>query len=169
MVFFDTQEHRIPDPGIQLAKIPKLGSQWRVIHDFKPTEYFPSSALSLLVRLDKPIGGWWSLGIRFCLSDITLRCLISGEDNQNQNRTLAKSTQLPKIGEWTKIEISHEEENGKFFLSLSVGGMEVGREEVTDPDLRKPTEVKIRIGTKIGATNGGSQPGFIRNLVVLEK
>ena len=168
MVYFDTQEHRIPDPGIQLAKIPKLGSQWRVIHDFKPTEYFPSSALSLLVRLDKPIGGWWSLGIRFCLSDITLRCLISGEDNQNQNRTLAKSTQLPKIGEWTKIEISHEEENGKFFLSLSVGGQEVGREEVTDLDLGQPTDVKICIGTD-GKSPVGFNGGVIRRLVVLEK
>ena len=71
------------------------------------------------------------------------------------------STQLPKVGEWTKLELSHEEVDGKYFLSFSVGGREVGRKEA-GPDLRNLTDVEIDVG-------GSSQPGFIRRLVVLEK
>ena len=71
-----------------------------------------------------------------------------------------ESSQLPEIGEWTRIEISHEEVESNYFLSWSVGGREVGREEA-GPDLKKLTDVKI---------GGGSyQPGFVRRLVVLEK
>ena len=47
---------------------------------------------------------------------------------------LMESAQLPKVGEWTRIEISHEKTDDKFFLSLSVGGSEVGREEVNLPE-----------------------------------
>ena len=73
LVFFDTEERRLPLPGLIfpawdwdwetdetkiLARIPKLGSQWRIIFDFKPT-WLPSYAsdtdyyevLNALIRL----------------------------------------------------------------------------------------------------------------------
>ena len=88
------------------------------------------------------------------------------EDNQppvRQGRQLVIK-QLPKIGEWTRIVISHEEEAGKYYLSFGVGGTQVARKEVTDPELRDMSDVKIRIG------NGGRpQLGFIKGLVVLQK
>ena len=46
--------------------------------------------------------------------------------------------QVPKVGERTGIEIGHKEEEGKYFLSLAVGGERVGREEVTDLCSRTP-------------------------------
>ena len=55
MVFFDTEEHQIREVGIPLATIPKLGPQWRILYDFKPTEYLfglPEPAVSLFVDLD---------------------------------------------------------------------------------------------------------------------
>ena len=165
MVYFDTEEHQIPDESIQLAEIPKLGSQWRVIHDFNPREYLPGTVLvSVGVSMEKsnPRG---YVGVGFHPPKIGLGYLSS---ESNLNRMLVQSTQLPKVGEWTKIEIIHEEENGKFFLSLSVGGQEVGREEVTDLDLRQPTDVKICIGTD-GKSPVGFNGGVIRRLVVLEK
>ena len=76
------------------------------------------------------------------------------------------STQLPKVGEWTRVEIGHEKVDEKYFLALSIGGREVGRKEVTDPKLRKLTDVKIGIGHW---DEERRQPGFIRRLVVLEK
>ena len=72
--------------------------------------------------------------------------------------------QLPKIGEWTRIVISHEEEGGKYYLSLGVGGTQVARKEVTDPELRNMTDVKISAGN-----NNRPQLGFIKGLVVLQK
>ena len=59
---------------------------------------------------------------------------------------VAAGDQVPKVGEWTRIEISHKEEEGKYFLSLAVGGEHVGRAEVTDPVLKNPTDVKLFIG-----------------------
>ena len=84
-----------------------------------------------------------------------------------------KSTQLPKVGEWTRVEIGHEKVDEKYFLSLSLGGREVGRKEVTDPELRKLTDVQVCIGDQkvcIGdQIQEGPQPEIIRRLVVLEK
>ena len=37
LVFFDTEEHQISAKKVTLAKITKLGNQWKIIHDFKPT------------------------------------------------------------------------------------------------------------------------------------
>ena len=80
-----------------------------------------------------------------------------------------ESNQPPKLGEWTRIEISHEEENGKWILSFSVGGKEVGRDEVDQSSSRDITDVKIYIGTSTSPWadhTGPIQPGFIRGLVV---
>ena len=74
------------------------------------------------------------------------------------------SNKLPKIGEWTRIEMTHEEVDGRYFLSLSVGGKEWGREEVTNTELGSLTDVTVCTG--LGQY---SQPGFIRRLVVLHK
>ena len=88
------------------------------------------------------------------------------EDNQHpvrQGRPLLIN-QLPKIGEWTRIVISHEEEGGKYYLSFGVEGTQMARKEVTDPELRNMTDVKIYTGN-------GDRPqfGFIKGLVVLQK
>ena len=81
-----------------------------------------------------------------------------------QGRQL-RLNQLPKIGEWTRIVLSHEEEGGKYYLSFGVGGTQMARKEVTDPELRNMTDVKICAGD-----NGDRpQPGFIKGLVVLQK
>ena len=88
------------------------------------------------------------------------------EDNQppvRQGRQLVIK-QLPKIGEWTRIVISHEEEAGKYYLSFGVGGTQMARKEVTDPELRNMSDVKIRIGK-----SNRPQLGFIKGLVVLQK
>ena len=74
------------------------------------------------------------------------------------------SNQLPKVGEWTRIEISREEIDGKYFLALSVGGKEVGRKEVSEQ--RELVNVKFVLGHYLREK---CQLGFIRRLVVLEK
>ena len=89
------------------------------------------------------------------------------EDNQppvGQGRQLVIK-QLPKIGEWTRIVISHEEEGGKYYLSLGVGGTQMARKEVTDPELRNMTDVKITFDFP----RARGQPEFDRNLIVLQK
>ena len=80
-------------------------------------------------------------------------------------KTTVESSQLPKIGEWTKIEVGHENLDGMFFLYLSIGGREVGRTYNIDPRLMKLTDVCVTLGL---ANQQFCQPGFIRRLIVLE-
>ena len=71
-----------------------------------------------------------------------------------------RSNQMPNLHEWSRIEIGHVEEEGKFFLTLSVGGQQLGREACQLG--RNLTDVKIYSGLS-------PVSGFIRGLVVLDK
>ena len=62
--------------------------------------------------------------------------------------------------EWSRIEIGHVEEEGNFFLTLSVGGQQLGREACQLG--RNLADVKIYSGLS-------PVSGFIRGLVVLDK
>ena len=95
----------------------------------------------------------------------------SMDDNPVPPRRVAAGNQVPKVGEWTRIEISHKKEEGKYFLSLAVGGEQVGREEVNEPALHNPTDVKLSIGCYQGAGQGRAHPlpGFVRRVVVVHK
>ena len=96
-----------------------------------------------------------SLG--FLFPNIGLGNGIINDNNQAQpERDVMSTQQLPKVGEWTRIEIGHEKVDEKYFLFLSVGGREVGRKEVTDPGLRKLNDVKVIIG--VGALSAWIHP-----------
>ena len=146
-----------------MAEIPKLGTQWKIIHEFKPTAYLQEvdptmDPVGLSVGAGKPAHS--AIIIDFWPPNMSvLHCFIE-DDNPVHAESRVVSSQLPKVGEWTRIEVSHEEVGGRYFLSLSVGGREVGRTEA-GPDLRKLTDVKIVAGKR--------QPGFVRRLVILEK
>ena len=104
-------------------------------------------------------GGRVGLDIVFSCSQISLRrWRLDGED-----QLLLESRQLPTIGEWTRIELSHEEEDGKYFLSFAVEGGELEKKEATDPEFGEMTDVTIDI------EEHRIQPGFIRRLLVLQK
>ena len=102
---------------------------------------------------------------------IVLGAYLRGLTTSSMAGTWQLATRLPNVGEWTRIEIGHEEEEGKYFLSLAVGGEHVGRREVTDPELKNPIDVKLKIGCRPGAAQGRTHPlpGFVRRVVVLQK
>ena len=85
--------------------------------------------------------------------------------------------QLPKAGEWTRIELTQEfdEDVGRYTLSLSIGDNEVikvdhegnkiiGYFDIPDTADVKPLDSWICIGEE-----DIQIPGFVRRLVVLEK
>ena len=165
LLYFDFEEHQIPTPRLALARVPKLGPQWRIIHDFKPTEYHVEHALSFKFVANDPLGGCCiRIGLHSTKIILQLQQLSFDLDQANVE-DIVESSQLPKIGEWTKIEVGHEKVDGKFFLYLSIGGREVGRTDDIDPRLRKLTDVSVHLGL---ANQQFCQPGFIRRLVVLE-
>ena len=73
---------------------------------------------------------------------------------------------LPKLQEWTRIEISHVEEGGQYFLPFTVGGQSK-RSHVHQVrgNLRNMTGVKIYIGSEFQQ----HQPGFVKGLLVLDQ
>ena len=109
-----------------LATIPKLKAQWKIIHDFKPTEYLddPYTRFSLGLNFEGRVG----LDIFFSSSQFGLERWDGDEEGQ----LFLESNQLPKIGEWTRMEISHKEEDGEFFLSFGVAGRQLARKEATE-------------------------------------
>ena len=172
LVFFDTQEYQISNEPNKLVTIPKLETHWKILYDVKPTEH---------LQVENPRKYYVTLGIYVgrdafvCATvsppQIRLVAYLRGDDNQLQARSVVTGDQAPNVGQWTRIEISHEEEDGKYFLSLAVGGRNVGRGVVNDPALKNPTDVKLYIDCYLGAVQGRAHPlpGFVRRVVVLQK
>ena len=117
------EHEKQPDKLAKLRIISKLRPQWKVFHDFQPTS-FPQDetyhvAFAVSCRVDA--ASVVNLAIAFKGSRILLV-----QDDLVEADILIESSSLPKIGEWTRIEISHEKEGDEFVLSLVVGGREVG-------------------------------------------
>ena len=137
-----------------------MTTQWKVVHEFKPTEYLQGRTTSLSITT-----GDYILRVMFSNSNIALNLenFVTLDDNTGM---YFDSDQQPKVGEWTRIEVSmeEEEEDGKHFLSLSVGGKQALKEEVDDVMAFEPYGFKVYIGSM-----GFYQPGYIRGLAVYEK
>ena len=169
LVFFDIEEHQIPDQNQEqiLAAIPKLGTQWKIIYELKPTEYLQEAQrfnIGLFGKAGTP--GPSESRVQICFMSPNTAWFHWVREGSNVS-TLG-DLELPRVGKWTKIEISQEEVEGKYYLAFSVGGTEVKRMEA-DPFLRNQTDVKVCVGYRIRFGCPANQPGFIRRLVILEK
>ena len=156
----------------ELVTIPKLETQWKILYDVKRTEYLQvENPRKIYATLSIYVGRDAFLRASVSPPQILLGGYLRGDDNQHHAQQVAAGDQVPKVGEWTRIEIGHEEEDGKYFLSLAVGGGHALRGEVNDPALKNPTDVKLYIGCHLGAVQGRAHPlpGFVRRVVVLQK
>ena len=177
LVFLDTKERRLPGlifhpplpPACDteetkiLARIPKLGSQFRIIFDFKPTglhsddsdtdNYEVLNALIMLKDSRPLVFPFTFMGIRLIYKDDQERTKDTGD------------MPLPKPGDWNRIEVSHEEgEEGKYFLSLTLEDKKMCREEMATNVFASLTDVGIKSGFSRFIFN--SRHGLIRQLVV---
>ena len=192
LVFFDSEEHQITDKQVLLASVPKLEAQWKIIHEFKPTGYpqlhqdpdtpFPKQDTlnSLEITYDGGFddGGIPNLTMEFESESLNLylRCPDFHDSvfSMDLSEKLAlklqgkfpQKIQLPKLQEWTRIEISHVEEGGQLFLSFTVGGQTKRRQaSEVKGNLSHLTDVKIYIGDEYQY----QQPGFVKGLMVLDQ
>ena len=146
-----------------MATLSKLGSEWRVVFEFKPTEYLYGSHR-----------GWTSL----------LHLTIGGDNSQHGDRTPAiffnprfgiyicstvgqdydycqnSSPLRPTPGIWTNIEIGQRENGNRLSYYISVAGKEM--HSVINNEPREFTDVKAYISDPWHTP----QPGFIRNLSI---
>ena len=158
---FDTHERKNEGevgPGgqrVNLANIPKLGKCWKVIYDLKTDEYNESDEEVTLVFTEE--------GKTYCRVIFTCKRAILIKDDYGVQGIWEDDHEL-KIGEWNRIEITQEEgEDGIFFLSLSVGGTELGRLDVGNKQ-GNFTDVKL-----IFAVDHFDKPMLLKRLLVVEK
>ena len=157
LAFFDTREQDLPEKEMSFAKIPKLAPEWKIIFELKVQ--LMVDAIELRIRYGEIVS---QLITTFVNSGIQLRQIIWDDDLNQPTVRVIQSNIKPKIGEWTKIEISHEKVGDEYFLAFSVDGREVGMAEVLDPELRNLTDLEIM-------TKGAETEGVIRRVIVLEK
>ena len=86
--YFDLDEHQIDGRSRCLAYIEKLGDQWKVIYDLKPTAD----------QFELCVAGYY---IDFSLEQ---GCVSL----HSYKKLLGESMQLPEVGKWTRVELSHE-------------------------------------------------------------
>ena len=97
LVFFDTEEHQATERmgGKKIAQIPKLGSQWRIIYDFKPTESLQAATSRGGISLHTGDGltpGSSLIFTGFQLQTIVVAHCILNDNNQAQTPTDVAST-----------------------------------------------------------------------------
>ena len=100
---------------------------------------------------------------------IFLRCRIMHPNASVHEVGLVESNEVPVVGEWTRVEISREKEEDKYFLYLTVGGKELGKSDITFTESRAapPTDTFLIIGRD--DVRDTIKPGFVRRLVALRK
>ena len=66
--------------------------------------------------------------------------------------------QLPEVGKWTRLELSHEFDvtSGKYILSLAIGGVEVVKAEDKDNLHVQPEDIRIYMATPFLPNSGFS-------------
>ena len=160
-VYTKAAEHQLAK-GTLLTTLPTLGKEWRVTHDFKPTEYLTTWTNSIQLTIGG-FNGQYGDRIAFIhpsspkLGKMVIVSAVNGE------KSYSKSTAQPTVGAWTTITISQTLEGGKYMFRITIGGQEVHAVENTQPQEFK--------GVKVYASNPQSetQPGSIRNLMVESK
>ena len=175
LVYIDTEEYQITDERVTLATIANLGNQWKIIHEFKPTEYpqlhqNPDTPFRKQDELDSLEitydGGFDDGGIPNLTMEFESESLYLYLRCPDFNNSVFRMDQLPKLQEWTRIEISHVEEGGQLFLSFTVGGQTKRRQaSQLKGNLSHLTDVKIYSGSYCES----HQPGFVKGLMVLDQ
>ena len=175
MRYFDLGEHVMNVPGhavSTLARIPKLGAQWKVIHEFNPTEYLQPGLqgpprTAIWVRFAEEC-----YSLAFSHNGVELAAVeqwfeVDGDPLPlQQDIATTQPDELPPIGEWTRIEmtLAVNEETGKYFISVSIAGIEVMKVMRQHDPETLVMDATIGCGDPHHAMSGG-----IRGLVVLEK
>ena len=158
LAFFDTREQELLQQEMSFAEIPKLAPQWKIIFEFKLKAQLMVDDIELRICFGELFS---SLITVFVNSGIRLDQIIWNDDLHQASVRNIRSNIKPKIGEWTKIEISHEKVGDQYFLAFSVDG-EVCMAKDLDPELRNLTDLEIM-------TYGTEAVGVIRRVIVLEK
>jgi len=161
LVFFDVEEHEIkPDPEskhYRLANLPNLGAQWKVIFDLKPVKLVQAGRIRLVINLcGKEPGRHVRVGCMFSKWWMQAPALVEGIDVVN-----LEIFEIPKLFQWTRVEVTHERFDGEFLLTLALDGKLVAKFDA-HPELQRMTDVFIA-----AVATDSEDEGTIKRIVVL--
>ena len=143
-----------------------MASEWKIIHDFKPTaKVFPSTTFGLVLSSSEP-RVVLSLEILHPPSTSVYLRLVNTAKGVDK---FVASNHAPTLNKWNRIEITYEEEGGKYFLSFSVNGRTSNKEEVGDDLVLGSLKGDFNGVEIISDISDGHQPGIIKEIAVLEK
>ena len=92
------------------------------------------------------------------------------DSNEHETVVALSCTELPKLGEWTRIEIGHiKEGEDKYFLTLSIGGHEVARGDATEFGLWCKRDCQVYILSENETSDAHCLFGSMRGVVILDK
>ena len=119
-----------------LGLLPELGKEWRVSFEFRATNYSltadtnllqlttgaPSSEHGSMTPTISFLNGWNGI------TDMIVKSSMSS----NADERFDINT-LPKIGEWTKIEVDQRQEGCSYFFAVSIANKEVFQRRNLEP------------------------------------
>ena len=154
IIFSKSEEHKIT-AGSTLTTLPKLEKQWRITHEFKPMTYKSGNACSLrLMEGTQAVISFW-----FSATSTTIYFA-----NRREKNIAIKA--VPKIGEWTTIDVTNEElEPGKYTFTVFIGGVQVFKDQQVAVG---PTEF-FNVCVTEAFDQLQAQDGHIRGLTIMTK
>ena len=162
-VYFSPQGH---NDGTKLVKdnllttLPSLGKEWRVTHEFRPTDY---STKGWTNSLHLTTGGNTGHGKRIpaiFFKAAKGMCVTFQKDDSSNTKQYIKGDDLPAINKWTRIKISQELLDQKYMLTITIGCKKVFTVQNYKPN--EYSEVKVLASDSFYAAH----PGSIRNLII---
>ena len=157
LVFFDPEEH--PIGTRTLARIPDLKREWKIILEIKLKKHTHfGDTEGCILAVVPGFAGYHPVEVHLRSTSIDL---VQVDLVQEVTRSVLCSSMVPKVGIWTRIEVSQEKEDGRYFFALSVEGNRVGREETLRNGLLRLSDASIDLFP------AGNLCGDFRRLVVL--
>ena len=147
-----------------LGLLPELGKEWRVSFEFRPTNYSltaDTNLLQLTSGAPSTEHGSMTPTISFLNGWNGITEMIVKSSMSSHTDKLFHINTLPKIGEWTKIEVDQRQEGCSYFFVVSIANKELFQRQNQNP--RKFSNVAVFASNP----EDEAQPGSIRNLVIM--
>ena len=162
-VYFSPQGHNDGTKLVRdnlLTTLPSLGKEWRVTHEFRPTDY---SAKGWTNSLHLTKGGNKGHGKRTpaIFFHATKGIVVAfAKDDSSNTKHYIKGDDRPPTNEWTRIKISQELLNQKYMITIRIGCKTVFTVQNKKPN--EYSEIKVYASDQFYA----ALPGSIRNLII---
>ena len=141
-----------------LTTIPKLGKEWKVSLDYRPTSTSMSDWSSVFRMTIGGENGNYGDRIAFIHPNRQMRLYVCSPINGDPNHN--KGFNPPPLHKWTNIEVAQRLDEGSYWYTIKIGGEEVFKVKNSQPE--EFSDVKVFAADPWQTT----QPGYVRNITI---